>query len=756
MKAKCKANKLLAMLLSLVMLIGLLSTTALAADKIAVTEVNFTLSGYELGKKVVDVKPAISTNGVTWYSNYASYGEGAYLVAQGDDGEIRRGITDDTVTFAANTQYWLVVWFKAVDSYDISALAQENIKLNEKPAAEITIFEGGIAAFFKLDKLTGSTPASSYTVSFNANGGSGSMADVTDVSGSYTLPTCTFTAPAGKQFKGWATSAEGNVISGTSIEVSENTMLYAIWENISSTLTAITEVNFTLSGYERDKKVVDINLATSTIGVTWDGENKYYGAYAVLQGEYENTPSLIPADSAATFAADTQYWLSVSLKAVDGYDISTLTQEKIKLNGVAADGFSANITDGRIHADFKLNKLTGSTPASTAVSEVNFTLSGYERGKKIVEVKPAISTTGVAWNGENEYQGAYAVWQSEDDPNSIPKIIPDDSTDKFAAGTQYWLSVLFKAADGYNISALKTENIKLNGVAADNSAITTDGGIEAYFKLNKLTGSSTGGGGGSHYTYYTITASADDNGSISPSGSVSVLRGADKTFTITPNDGYAVAKVLVDGKDVGAVKSYTFEDVKTGHTISVVFMEAKSDPQAGVFVDVETGSYYGDAVDWAVSTGITKGTTDTTFSPDGICTRAQAVTFLWRAAGSPAPKSSAMPFTDVPAGSYYYDAVLWAVEQGITVGTSEMTFSPNLNCTRAQIVTFLWRSEKSPAAGTVNPFTDVKSNTYYADGVLWAVGMDITKGTTAATFSPDDDCTRAQIVTFLYRAYQAY
>ena len=137
-----------------------------------------------------------------------------------------------------------------------------------------------------------------------------------------------------------------------------------------------------------------------------------------------------------------------------------------------------------------------------------------------------------------------------------------------------------------------------------------------------------------------------------------------------------------------------------------------------------------------------------------VCRRRQFLddfSFLWRAAGSPEPETRTMPFTDVPAGSYYYDAVLWAVENGITEGTSDTTFSPNATCSRAQIVTFLWRSEKSPAAGTANPFADVKSTAYYAGAVLWAVREDITKGTTSTTFSPDTDCTRAQIVTFLWR-----
>ena len=258
-------------------------------------------------------------------------------------------------------------------------------------------------------------------------------------------------------------------------------------------------------------------------------------------------------------------------------------------------------------------------------------------------------------------------------------------------------------------------------------------------------------GSGHSYSYYTIKTTAGAGGSISPSGNVSVREGRDRTFTITPDKGYAISNVKIDGKSIGAVKSYTFENVRRTHTIEVIFMKANGNPQTGVFVDVATGSYYEDAVDWAVENGITKGTDDTHFSPDGICTRAQAVTFLWRAAGSPEPETRAMPFTDIPVGSYYYDAVLWAVENGITKGTSDTTFSPNMTCTRAQIVAFLWRSEKSPAAGIANPFADVKSDAYYADAVLWAVKENITKGTTSTTFSPNADCTRAQIVTFLWR-----
>ena len=170
------------------------------------------------------------------------------------------------------------------------------------------------------------------------------------------------------------------------------------------------------------------------------------------------------------------------------------------------------------------------------------------------------------------------------------------------------------------------------------------------------------------------------------------------------------------------------------------------------FLDVPENAYYYNAVQWAAEKGITGGTDATHFSPNATCTRAQAVTFLWRAAGSPAPKSSTMPFTDVPAGSYYEAAVLWAVENGITKGTSDTTFSPNANCSRGQIVTFLWRSLRSPAAGSANPFNDVTADAYYADAVLWAVKAGITNGTSSVTFSPNANCTRAQIVTFIWRA----
>ena len=170
------------------------------------------------------------------------------------------------------------------------------------------------------------------------------------------------------------------------------------------------------------------------------------------------------------------------------------------------------------------------------------------------------------------------------------------------------------------------------------------------------------------------------------------------------------------------------------------------------FVDVQPNMWFYDSVLWAVENGITTGMTETTFVPDGTCTRAQIVTFLWRAKGCPEPISSDNPFTDVFYTDYYYKAVLWAMEKGITTGTSDTTFSPEDGCTRGQVATFLWRSQTTPASvNPVNSFVDIDPNAYYYNAVLWAVENGITNGTSTTTFAPDQICTRGQIVTFLYR-----
>ena len=288
---------------------------------------------------------------------------------------------------------------------------------------------------------------------------------------------------------------------------------------------------------------------------------------------------------------------------------------------------------------------------------------------------------------------------------------------------------------------------------------TFDGWFTAAEGGEKVTTDTVFNGNTTIYAHWTAISTYPPIIEDTEGGTVTVspeypTAGSKVTITATPDEGYEVDQVIVtdqNGKPVAVTDNgdgtYSFTQPVGKATVKVVFKDAT----AVAFVDVPADEYYYNAVQWAVKNGITCGTSDTTFSPDTPCTRAQVVTFLWRAAGCPSPQSRELPFKDVAKGSYYETAVLWAVETGITQGTSTTTFSPEETCSRAQIVTFLWRSQHKPAAGTTNPFTDVPEDSYYTEAVLWAVGSGITVGTSTTTFSPDEDCTRAQIVTFLYR-----
>ena len=412
--------------------------------------------------------------------------------------------------------------------------------------------------------------SATYTVSFNANGGSGSMTDETGVSGTYTLPVCTFTAPTGKQFKGWATSAGGTVIAGSTIEVTADTTLYAIWE--------------------------DVPAATYTVSFDANGGSGTMADETGISGTYTLPSCAFTAPAGKQFKG----W--------------------------------ATSAGGTV--------ITGTTIDVTA----NTTL--------------------------------YAIWEN------IP----------------------------------------------------------------------TGGGGGG-ITTYTITVKDAENGNVTASHK-SAARNTTVTLTVTPDKGYVLDALKVLDSRNQEIKltekngKYTFSMPAGKVTVEASF---KAEAPVNPFTDVPEDSWYKDAVIWAVNRDITSGTSATTFAPDGICTRAQAVTFLWRTAGAPAPKAVTMPFTDVEAGSWYYDAVLWAAESGIIKGTSATTFSPDMNCSRAQIVTLLYRAAGSPAVSDSAAFADVAADAYYADAVAWADEKGITTGIGGGLFGSDNNCTRAQIVTFIYR-----
>ena len=252
----------------------------------------------------------------------------------------------------------------------------------------------------------------------------------------------------------------------------------------------------------------------------------------------------------------------------------------------------------------------------------------------------------------------------------------------------------------------------------------------------------------------TVSVPSTPNGTMTVNPSTA-SKGETVTITTKPSEGYELGSIEVldkNGdslklKDLGSGKySFVMPDGKVSVEAEFVKTAATS------FVDVPANAYFADAVKWAVDKGVTNGMTETTFGPYESCTRAQIVTFLWRAAGSPEPKT-AVNFADVPAGSYYAKAVAWAIENGITNGMTATEFAPDATCTRGQSVTFLHRALKGTASSSAN-FTDVKSDAFYADAINWAVANNVTNGTSNTTFSPNADCTRAEIVTFLYRAYQ--
>jgi len=377
---------------------------------------------------------------------------------------------------------------------------------------------------------------------------------------------------------------------------------------------------------------------------------------------------------------------------------------------------------------------TESIPQLKAITAVNVTVTAPVKG----------ATPGTATPADTTYSVADTAWD--------PTV-----SSTFAGGTKYTVKVSLEANGNYRFTDKTT--FQINGQTAKlDGAIPATGLDNTIITLTfpATEGGSTGGGGGGGVTTYPITVKSAKNGDVTASHK-SASKGTAVTLTVDPDKGYVLDTLTVlDGKDKEIKLTekngkYTFTMPDSKVTVAATF-KASAPTGKNPFIDVPAGSYYEDAVVWAVEKGITSGTSTVTFDPNGNCTRAQAVTFLWRAAGSPAPKTKVMPFTDVPSGSYYYDAVLWAMEQGITKGTSDTAFSPNASCTRAQIVTFLWRANGSPAVSGNSAFTDVAADAYYAAAVTWAEKNGVTGGIGGGLFGSNNNCTRAQIVTFIYRS----
>ena len=345
----------------------------------------------------------------------------------------------------------------------------------------------------------------------------------------------------------------------------------------------------------------------------------------------------------------------------------------------------------------------------------------------------------------------------------------EDYTARYTVGAQVGLQI--GKRNGFTLQGLTLEGIseeQLQWQAKD--AESTTRGISFEMPAHNVTvtvnwkanGSSSGGGGGGGGGSVSIPDTKIPTG-IYEHGTVTVSpesasKGDTVTITATPDKGYDLSGIKVIDQNGREVKltdkgggKYTFVMPAGKITVKAVFMDDNT--MLNFFTDVHAEDYYYDAVLWAAQKGITGGMSDTLFAPNAACTRAQIVTFLWRAAGSPEP-SALSDFTDVPSDKYYAKAVAWAVENGITNGTTDTTFGPDETCTRAHGVTLLSRAAGTNTASGNSNFADVDVDAYYASAVKWAVDNGITNGISSSLFGPDSSCTRAQIVTFLYRMYQ--
>ena len=486
--------------------------------------------------------------------------------------------------------------------------------------------------------------STTYKVSFDANGGTGTMADVTGVTGNYTLPANGFTAPSGKQFKGWATSASGTVITGTSITVSADTKLYAIWEPIPVT-------TYTVS--------FDANGGTGTMADVTG-----------ISGSYTLPANGFTAPAGQQFKG---WATSASGTVITGTSITVSADTKLYAIWEPIPATEYTIT-------FDVNGGSGTIPSHTT------------SGQKLSSLPTATRSGSYSFDG----------WYT-------------------SGGTQITTAYVF-------------------------SANTT-----VYAHWTYTGGSSSGVVSA---PTYPITVDKSVNGSVSVSNG-SAVKDASVTITVKPDKGYTLETLTALDKNGYALEltekngRFTFKMPASAVIVKATFMDDNT--MLNLFVDVKASDYFYDAVLWAAEKGVTSGTDALHFSPNAPCTRAQIVTFLWRAAGSPAPKNMSS-FADVPADAFYAKAVAWAVENGITGGTGDGKFSPDATCTRAQAVTFLYRASGASAVSGNAAFSDVATNAYYAAAVKWAEKNGITGGIGGGLFGSNNNCTRAQIVTFLYRS----
>ena len=481
-----------------------------------------------------------------------------------------------------------------------------------------------------------------------------------------------------------------------------------IAEITGGTFTAASDANTETYGIYNCGCGADIDLGTLTVsGGTFTG-----ATYAVAEVSSQNAiVNISGGQFAGTKAAIIKSSTSNATIAISGGSFSQPVKK--------------DYLDSSLNAELK--RASGETPYSYYTS-MNDALAAAKPGDTVTDLK---ATTELKVTLTMKYNDGATADITYNVASGTTITLPTPAhRSGYTFNGWYDGSKFYAAGASYKVSATATLNASWSYISSGSSSYDP--------------------------TYSVSTPSKTENGSVTVSPK-SASKGDTVTITVKPDSGYVLETLTVTDKNGDELKltdkgngKYTFTMPGSKVEVKATFMEDNS--VLNFFYDVPNGAYFYEAVKWAVDKGITNGLSDTMFGPYESCTRAQIVTFLWRAAGSPEPKT-ASSFTDVPANAYYAKAVAWAVENGITNGMTATMFAPDATCTRGQSVTFLYRALKGTASGSTN-FTDVQSDAFYADAINWAVANNVTNGTSNTTFSPNADCTRAEIVTFLYRAYQ--
>ena len=562
---------------------------------------------------------------------------------------------------------------------------------------------------------------------------------------------------AGYTFDGWYTDAAcktGELTKGTggiyTATGSENgTVYYAKWQLANN----FVEITYDSNMAGESSKVI----ATAKNGTAYTSANlftragysfKGWNTAADGKGTAYNVGASIPTSADLTLYA--QWTLDKPTISSSGTTTAVYGNEVILTASTAATGASYQWYKGDTEipkATTNTNSLTLTNVADSGAYTVKITVGNDTATSEpttvtitqaIPDIKISADQTSLTGGGDVKLTVTKAP------TDAVVSVTCDDTSVevKDNNGGTYTVA-LPNTTKTYNFKAALAESA--NYTAADSTCT-----------VSVTRRSSSSGSSSSNPTYSVTTPSKSENGKVSLDKSTA-KKGDTVMVTVTPDAGYQLDKLTVTDKNGNVLKLTDKGDGKYSFTMPDGKVEVKAvfakKVETSPFGDVSADAYYYKAVQWAQEKGITDGISSNLFGPKQPCTRSQIVTFLWRAAGSPEPKSTAAGMTDVVPGSYYAKAVAWAVENGITTGTAEGTFSPDATCTRAQAVTFLARAQNAKATGKT-AFSDVPADSYFADAVAWAQANGVTTGTSETTFSPDNDCTRAQIVTFLYRANQ--